>query len=525
MTRRQFTALLPAAALAANQQLPAFEDTKPNLPAPIYDAEPAWLDLYWKARELAFRNFHQPAPASGFPSRFIDAAFNQNIFMWDTCFMTMFCNYAHPLVPGIGSLDNFYAKQFPDGEISREILRDSGETYPPWVNRENAPLFSRWGFRPGKQPSAIRYVGRVPPSPNPALTLDGLNHPILAWAELESYRITGDRARLARVSPPLKRFFLALKTYLRQGNGLYMTDWASMDNSPRNPWLEAGGAGVDISAEMVLFARNLAQIERLLSRPADAALFDREAAAIAQPLNRLMWDDATGFYYDLNLENRRGPSRTIAAYWTLIAQVASPQQAAALARELKKPATFGRRNLTPTCAATDPVFNPRGGYWQGAVWAPTTTMVMRGLENYGYRALAHEIAFNHLRMMTDVYRATGTIWENYAPDSAEPGKPAKKDFVGWSGIGPIMYLLEYAIGLQPDAAHNRLHWKIPAGVRCGCERFRFNGRVVSLLAEPGKRRTTIHADSTAPFRLQLQAGAKTQTVPIAAGKQTFALEA
>ena len=33
----------------------------------------------------------------------------------------------------------------------------------------------------------------------------------------------------------------------------------------------------------------------------------------------------------------------------------------------------------------------------------------------------------------------------YAPDAAEPGKPAKKDFVGWSGIGPIMYLLEYGV--------------------------------------------------------------------------------
>jgi len=37
--------------------------------------------------------------------------------------MTMFCNYAHPCVPGIGSLDNFYVKQHEDGEICREINR------------------------------------------------------------------------------------------------------------------------------------------------------------------------------------------------------------------------------------------------------------------------------------------------------------------------------------------------------------------------------------------------------------------
>jgi hypothetical protein len=68
--------------------------------------------MYWKTWELAFRNFYEPRPESGFVSQFIDAAFNQNVFLWDSCFLTMFCDYGHPLVPGIGSLDNFYAKQY-----------------------------------------------------------------------------------------------------------------------------------------------------------------------------------------------------------------------------------------------------------------------------------------------------------------------------------------------------------------------------------------------------------------------------
>jgi len=67
--------------------------------------------MYWKSWELAFKNFHEPASGSGYVSQFIDAAFNENIFLWDTCFITMFCNCAHPLVPGIASLDNLYAKQ------------------------------------------------------------------------------------------------------------------------------------------------------------------------------------------------------------------------------------------------------------------------------------------------------------------------------------------------------------------------------------------------------------------------------
>ena len=116
------------------------------MPAPIYDDNPLLVRLYWRAWELAFRNFHEPAPQSGFVSQFIDAAFNQNIFLWDSCFMSMFSTSAHPLVPGISSLDNFYAKQHEDGEICREIVREKGTDFDKWINHEGKPLFSRWGW-------------------------------------------------------------------------------------------------------------------------------------------------------------------------------------------------------------------------------------------------------------------------------------------------------------------------------------------------------------------------------------------
>ena len=228
--------------LPALARIPGYEQGKEFLPLPLFDENPAWIELYRKAWEIAFRNFHEPAPGSGLVSPFIDAAFNENIFLWDSCFMTMFCDVAHPLVPGISTLDNFYALQHEDGEISREIRRDTGEDFVEWQNREEAPLFSRWGYgiHHGRKPTPIRYVGREAPVVNPRLTLDGLNHPLLAWSELEHYRWTGDKERLRAVWEPLLRFYRALQEYLRQGNGLYVTDWASMDNSPRNEYLLGG---------------------------------------------------------------------------------------------------------------------------------------------------------------------------------------------------------------------------------------------------------------------------------------------
>lgn len=508
--------------------LPTFAELKGQLPSPLYDENPLWVQTYWKAWELAFRNFHEPAPGSGFVSQFIDAAFNKNIFLWDTCFMVMFTKYADPLVPAVCSLDNFYARQHEDGEICREIDRATGADYVEWVNETGGPIFSRWGWH-NKYPHTgepVKYEGRSVPQPNPKVTLDALNHPILAWAELDSYRLTGDRARLRMVWEPLCRYYAALQTYLRQGNGLYMADWASMDNSPRNIYLVNGGMGVDISSEMVLFARQLAEIGRLTGRNEEAERYAGEADALARLINAGMWDPATRFYYDLSLPGERAPVKTIAAYWPLLAKLASPEQARALIAELNNPKTFGRFHRVPTCSASEARYTGAGGYWRGAVWVPTNTMVVRGLENYGNFELARELALEHLDRVAGVFEKTGTIWENYAPDSLGPGEPARRDFVGWSGLGPVMYLLEYAVGLKADAARNAIQWQLASPSRVGCERFRFNRHVVTLIAEPaagGKRRVVVESDGSFRLRVVPAQGA-TRSFAVKKGRRFFTLE-
>ncbi len=514
--------------------LPDFESLRAKLPSPIYDDQPLWVETYWKAWQLAFKNFHEPAPQSGFVSQFIDAAFNENIFLWDSCFMTMFCNYAHPLTPGISTLDNFYAKQHADGEICREIVRKTGLDFPPWVNREGKPLFSRWGWPIHSEPAdrernePVTYLKRAVPTAPPRLTLDALNHPILAWTELESYQVTGDMERFKLVWEPLVRYYDALQKYLRQGNGLYLTDWASMDNSPRNYYLRGGGTGIDISSEMVLFARQLSQIARVLGKDGDAQGFVHDADELSQLINKAMWDPKSQFYFDLTVEGNHAPIKTVAAFWTLLARVASPSQARSLVEELQRSSSFGRKNPVPTLAADQPGFETTGGYWRGAVWSPTTTMVIRGLENYGFRELARTIALRHLELVAQVYGQTGTLWENYSPDTVEPGKPAKGDFVGWSGLGPIMYLLEYAVGLRPDARHNELVWILTAGGKRGCEHFRFNDHVASLRAEAESGTTSrfrVNVDSDGEFGLRLVSQSAEKTLQVLKGKQEFLFDA
>lgn len=479
--------------------LPAekFEEVRAYLPTPIVQGKEGWLACYWYAVRLAYQNIHTPTEESGFVSNFVDAAFNDDIFLWDTAFITMFCNLFHPYIPGIRSLDNFYRKQFDDGEIPRELVRDTGEDFLLWVNAYNQPLYSyfhnHYGHRRLKEMKNLPYEEMYKPDlgrkveKTPYLTLDNLNHPILAWAEWESFCHTGDVERLSQVFEPLYRYYKAMRYHLRHANGLYVTDWASMDNSPRNKYL---GCAVDTSCEMVLFSKNLLSMLGILE---ENGLVKKEwtdrreklisdAEKLTDAINRLLWNEEKGFYFDLKADGTQAPVKTIAAYWALIAGVADVRQAERLVGWLNDKDTFNRIHRVPVCAADEEGYNPRGGYWRGSVWAPTNTMVIRGLEKYGYQALAKEIALNHLNAVCEVYKQTGSIWENYPADEISSGDADKKDFVGWSGIAPMLYLMEYGVGLKADAINNQVFWSIDDERGCGCQNYWFGGKTADFAA-------------------------------------------
>ncbi len=512
---------------APQQKILKFDELREKLPAPIYDDNPDFVKLYWRAWEIASQNFYEPNEKNKFVSAYIDATFNDNVFFWDTAFMTMFLNYSRGLTPGISSLDNFYAKQHEDGEICREISRANGADY--WINKGETVLYSDWGWNfkveelPPDKGALVVYKGRKTPAPAPVLSLDALNHPIAAWAELESFRITGDAARLKTVYPPLVKYYEALQKYLRQGNGLYITDWASLDNTPRNPFMANGGTGIDISAEMVLFAEDLAAMARINGDQIDAKKYEREAGELTKIINRKMWNADKRFYFDLTLDEKQIEIRSIAGFWTLVAGVASKEQAKALASELNNPETFKRTHRVPTLAANEKKYDVLGDQWRGGVWSPTNTMVVKGLERYGFRDLAREIVFNHLENMVAVYKKDGFIWENYSPEKISGGNSSQTDFVGWSGVSPITLFIEYVIGLQANAPQNELVWNLKAGKRKGCERFRFNDHIVSLVAEPdaeNQRNFKIKVESNGAFNLKI--GAKKFAVK--AGMQLFDVE-
>ena len=78
-----------------------------RIPQIIFERHPEYVELYGKAWELAADHiYHNP----GMPSpRYMGEGCNcGRIWIWDTCFMALFCKYSAGYFPGMESLENLY---------------------------------------------------------------------------------------------------------------------------------------------------------------------------------------------------------------------------------------------------------------------------------------------------------------------------------------------------------------------------------------------------------------------------------
>ncbi len=441
---------------------PKYEDIRKKLPKPIFDGHDDYIKCYEYAWKTAFGNLSLPKDGTGFVSSFIDAAFNGCIFMWDCSFITMFTKYAEGVFPFQKTLDNFYSHQHRDGFISREIEEDTGLEH-----------FTRY------DPSST--------GPN-----------ILAWSEMQYYDNMHDGERLARVYPALRAFHNWMRENRTWRDGSYFSSgWGcGMDNVPRFKCESEDTFGyecqfshghmvwVDICLEQLLNCDILIRMNEILGGGDDVSDLVEERERLSSLVNDILWDDGDGFYFDQWRNGELNHVKHIGAYWALVADVVPKERLKKFLAHLENPNEFCRQNAVPTLSADHPMYAPDGYYWRGGVWAPTTYMVLCGLEKQGDDRLRYEIADKFLRNVVEVYNKTGTLWENYKPDSAEPGIPARPEFVGWTGLAPISIFFEHVLGIRANVAENTIIWDVNRTERHGIERYPFGkDATVDLVCE------------------------------------------
>src|SRR5829696_7484841 len=88
---------------------PSFEDAWDSLPQPFGEGHVGAIDCYRGAWELAFSNLCRPEPESSFVSSFIDTAFNDCLFMWDSAFILLFARYGRRAFDGKDRFERFDA--------------------------------------------------------------------------------------------------------------------------------------------------------------------------------------------------------------------------------------------------------------------------------------------------------------------------------------------------------------------------------------------------------------------------------
>jgi hypothetical protein len=294
---------------------------------------------------------------------------------------------------------------------------------------------------------------------------------VMPWAEWEYFQTTSDVERLANVFPALVAYHRWLKAYRTWPDGTYWANgWSgAADNLPRIPgntskekdyFYHGHLVWCDNCILQVFAAKLLISMAGVLRREQEIEDIKEEADYLTHYINDLLWDEKTAFYYDKLQNGKLNGVKNIGAFWALIADIVPKHRLDRLISHLADPQEFNRTHRVPSLSADHQAYRPDGDNWVGAVWTSTNYMVLSGLRKAGYEQLAEEIAQNHLEQVVEVFNQTGTIWENYAPEQTEPGKPAKPDFVGWGGLAPISVLFEYIFGLRPDAPRSRLVWDV-----------------------------------------------------------------
>ena len=475
------------------------------LPIPVLYGHDDWIELYNAAWEMAFGNVEH-IEKDGWKPQLTCMPGAGITWQWDSCFMTFITNYSNGTVSALNNLDNLYRLQRDDGFMAMAYRTDTEEE---------------------------AYPGRI-------------NPPLMAWAEWTHYRISGDGSRLRTVLPALERFYDYIEKNRRRDNGLYWFEdsgSSGMDNSPRGGYVAAHLDGSDVShadlaCQQALSAKCISLICGAIGNEEKQKHYSSEYERIKDLVNRYHRSDRSGWYFDVfhhYAKDKYLNSKSAAAFWALTSCCADSGMIAKMTEHIFNENEFYTTVPFATLSKDDPNYDGTGGYWLGGVWAPTNYAAVCGLRENGCRELAHKAAVRYLDAMCKVYNNPdyGSIWEAYSPDSFRPsttetGDTVRKNFVGWSGLGPVTMLIENIIGLDINGADNTVTFDLFPDTPGGLRNMRFRDGYLSVVCakyDCKTGRSVIETECDNPFTLIVRTihdGTET-TMQIPAGKHVFRL--
>lgn len=292
--------------------------------------------------------------------------------------------------------------------------------------------------------------------------------PIVVWAARLVFERSGNAAFIEEIYSRLVRYLEWFESHRAVAGGLY--GWqvrvkddavcaarggeSGMDNSPRFDTVEHITA-VDLSSYMAAEYHHLGEMAAKLAKKEEAAQWRARHQRIVAAVNEALWDEESGFYYDLDEHGAFVKIKTLAGLAPFHAKAPGARRAQALMRHVMDPESFWTPLQLPSVARNEATFSK--DMWRGPAWINVNLLLSYAIRAYGYETEAQQLAVRSLEEVTRWYEMLGCFYEYYdalaetpPPELPRKGAPGAAGGVGF-GVVPD---LQWTAAAFVDFAHS-----------------------------------------------------------------------
>ena len=175
---------------------------------------------------------------------------------------------------------------------------------------------------------------------------------------------------------------------------------------------------VDLNSLLYLYEMDLSKAYEILGNSKKKQKFKEAAIKRARVMNKLMWDQKTGYFYDFDFVNKKKSHLiTIAGVYPLNVGIASKEQADRVVKIIQ-------RELQKKWGVVQSVRFVENYQWDWPNgWAPLQIRTVEALMRYGYNHLAKRLVLKWLALNIIVFKETGELWEKYDVVNGRIGIP------------------------------------------------------------------------------------------------------
>ncbi len=187
---------------------------------------------------------------------------------------------------------------------------------------------------------------------------------------------------------------------------------------------------LDLNCLLYYLELKLAEAYTFTHEDIKKATIEKAAAARAQAVQELFWNDILQTFCDLDLVAKKSTGHlNLAMVYPLFFKIATPEQAVLVAKMIGEKFLKPGGVVTTLCNSGQQWDAPNG-------WAPLQYMSIVALKNYGYSGLADKIKLNWLTLCENVFTNTGKMMEKYDVEDvtllAGGGEYPNQDGFGWT---------------------------------------------------------------------------------------------